>query len=212
LLSGLLLLGLLYPLAGSTETERRPFPEDYIDADTGVRFPPAIGVYRKNEVVRNFNPLIGTVVRYADMDGNCADVYIYALESGGGKITDAAVRSHFSEIRKAIENLPKKSTHVSDVQTLGEEPLRYPPHVFGRTASFRMNIAGDLRNSELAVFPFGNRIVKIRISSSPYSSGENNRFSGFTDVIARLFNSVKKEAKPVKNGKNQKKPDIFRGK
>jgi len=38
-------------------------------AEERVIVPAVIGEYRKNEVVRNFNPLIGTVIRYADADG-----------------------------------------------------------------------------------------------------------------------------------------------
>ena len=69
--------------------ERRPFLEDYVDADTGVRLPPRIGNYRKNEVVKNFNPMIGTVIRYADPQGNCADVYIYSLDTSNLETWDA---------------------------------------------------------------------------------------------------------------------------
>ena len=44
----------------AVETERHSFREAYADPDTGISFPAEIGSYRKTEVVRNFNPLIGT--------------------------------------------------------------------------------------------------------------------------------------------------------
>lgn len=177
-------------------TERRSFQEEYADPDTGVRFPAVIGEYRKNEVVRNFNPLIGTVIRYADADGGCADIYIYTLDSSGKKISEENFQAHFREIRKAVEDLPKKSSHVSDVQTLGDEVFKRAPGVSGRRVFYRLNIAGGLCNSELTVFPFAGRIVKIRISSSSYySSGEVNRFSRFLENISNLFNTAGKPEK-----------------
>jgi len=180
-------------LSGAPEPvyERRPFKEEYVDADTGVKLPPRIGDYKKNEVVRNFNPLIGTVVRYADSQGNCADIYIYSLDSSNLDVSPQAALEHFKEIKHAIENLPKRHSHVKEVIPQGEEPLKHPPNVFGRTASFRLNIAGDLRNSELAVFPFKRKIVKIRVSSSPYSSKEDFHFADFLEVVCKAFNAVK---------------------
>ena len=67
----LLCFALLLPLlSGAAEEgreeslyERRPARESYVDGETGVTLPPRIGRFRKTEVVRNFNPLIGTVVR-----------------------------------------------------------------------------------------------------------------------------------------------------
>ena len=59
---------------GGTLSERRPAQESYLDEETGVILPARIGAFRKTEVVRNFNPLIGTVIRYADSDGCSADI------------------------------------------------------------------------------------------------------------------------------------------
>ena len=171
--------------------ERRPFLEDYVDADTGVRLPPRIGNYKKNEVVKNFNPMIGTVVRYADPQGNCADVYIYSLDTSNLDVSQKAADAHFKEIKQAIENLPKHLGHVKEVVPLGEEALKRPPKVEGRCASFRLSIVGDLRISELAVFPFKRKIIKIRASSSPYSSKEEFLFNDFLEAVCKAFNAVK---------------------
>ena len=171
--------------------ERRPFLEEYVDADTGVRLPPRIGNYKKNEVVKNFNPMIGTVIRYADSQGNCADVYIYSLDTSNLDVSQKAAEAHFKEIKQAVENLPKRLGHVKEVVPLGEEPLKRPPKVLGRSASFRLSIAGDLRISELAVFPFKRKIIKIRASSSPYSSKEEFHFNDFLESVCRAFNAVK---------------------
>ena len=171
--------------------ERRPFLEDYVDADTGVRLPPRIGNYRKNEVVKNFNPMIGTVIRYADPQGNCADVYIYSLDTSNLDVTQKAAEAHFKEIKQAIENLPQHLGHVKEVVSLGEEALKRPPKVQGRCASFRLSIVGDLRISELAVFPFKRKIIKIRASGSPYSSKEDIQYAEFLETVCKAFNAVK---------------------
>ena len=188
--------------------ERRPFLEEYVDADTGVRLPPRIGNYRKNEVVKNFNPLIGTVIRYADPQGNCADIYIYSLDSTNQVVSEKAALTHFREIKQAIENLPKRLGHdgygnacwrrspkrlghVKEVQALGEEALRCPPKVAGRCATFRLNIIGELRISELAVFPFRQKIIKIRASTSPCSSKEEFHYADFLKTVCEAFNAVK---------------------
>ena len=171
--------------------ERRPFLEEYVDADTGVRLPPRIGNYRKNEVVKNFNPLIVTVIRYADPQGNCADIYIYSLDSTNQVVSEKAALTHFREIKQAIENLPKRLGHVKEVQALGEEALRCPPKVAGRCATFRLNIIGELRISELAVFPFRQKIIKIRASTSPCSSKEEFHYADFLKTVCEAFNAVK---------------------
>ena len=182
--------------SAAAKQEHHPFREEYADPDTGIRFPPEIGCYRKTEVVRNFNPLIGTVIRYADADGGCADIYIYSLDSSGKMISGENFLAHYRNLRKTIENLPKKTPHVSDVKTLGDVIFQKKPKVSGRQVFFRMNIGGTLHNSDLTVFPFADKIVKIRISSSSYySTGETNRFAFFTENIAKLFNSAKKSKK-----------------
>ena len=85
--------------------ERRPAQESYLDEETGVTLPARIGAFRKTEVVRNFNPLIGTVIRYADTDGCSADIYIYSLTGSGRIISAESARVHFDSIRHAILQL-----------------------------------------------------------------------------------------------------------
>ena len=183
----------------AVETEHHPFREAYSDQDTGVRFPAEIGSYRKTEVVRNFNPLIGTVIRYVDSDGGCADIYIYSLDSSKAKISSENFRKHYAHLKKTIENLSKKTSHVSDIKTLDEVMYQKPPHISGRQVFYRMKIGGELHNSDLTVFPYEDKIVKIRISTpSYYSSGEKNHLSFFTEYVANLFNTVEKTEKNKK--------------
>ena len=184
----------------AAETERHPFREAYADPDTGVRFPAEIGSYRKTEVVRNFNPLIGTVIRYVDSDGGCADIYIYSLDSSKAKVSGESFRKHYDHLKKTIQNLSKKTSHVSDIKTLGESKYQKSPLVSGCQVFFRMKIGEELHNSDLTVFPYADKIVKIRISTpSYYSSGEKNHLSFFTEFIANLFNTVEKTKKNKKN-------------
>ncbi len=175
---------------GETLYERRSARESYVDEETGVTLPPRIGRFQKTEVVKNFNPLIGTVVRYSDPDGNCADVYIYSLSGAGRVISAEEALDHFRTIRRAIVSLPRKSTQVSEVLPLEEKALNEPPNIRGRCASFRIKIAGDFRTSDLAVFPFGSKIIKLRISSSPYAPKDED-LSYFTKAVCAAFNAVK---------------------
>lgn len=105
-------------------------------------------------------------------------------------LTQADARAHFRTIHRAIVNLPKKSSQVTEVLPLEEKDLNEPPNVFGRSALFRIRIAGDFRTSELTVFPFGSKIVKLRISSSPYAPKDED-LSYFTKAVCTAFNAVR---------------------
>lgn len=176
---------------GGTLYERRPAQESYLDEETGVTLPARIGAFRKTEVVRNFNPLIGTVIRYADSDGCSADIYIYSLTGSGRTVSADSARVHFDSIRHAILRLPQKSKQVSEVIPQREAALNVPPNIAGHTAAFRINIAGDFRNSELAVFPFRDKIIKLRISTSPYAPKDGNPAGSFIKAVCSAFNAVK---------------------
>ena len=192
----ILLLLFLAWILQAAEMERHPFRDAYADPDTGISFPAEIGSYRKTEVVRNFNPLIGTVIRYFDTDGGCADIYIYSLDSSKTKISGENFLKHYDHLKKTIQNLSKKTSHVTDIKTLGEAIYQKPPLVSGRQVFFRMKIGEELHNSDLTVFPYADKIVKIRISSpSYYSSGEKNHLSFFTEFVANLFNTAEKNGK-----------------
>ena len=115
---------------------------------------------------------------------------IYSLSGAERTLTQADARAHFRTIHRAIVNLPKKSSQVTEVLPLEEKDLNEPPNVFGRSALFRIRIAGDFRTSELTVFPFGSKIVKLRISSSPYAPKDED-LSYFTKAVCTAFNAVR---------------------
>ena len=94
--------------SAESRLEHRSAAEAYIEPELGVSFPAEAGPFRKQEVIRSFNPLIGTTIRYADREGHCADIYIYALPDGEKSISDRALASHFEEVKKAILSLPSK--------------------------------------------------------------------------------------------------------
>ena len=54
----------------------RPALEDFIDKDTKLGFPAIVDTVQKVRVRKNENPVFGTVVRYENEAGTCADVYI----------------------------------------------------------------------------------------------------------------------------------------
>ena len=54
----------------------RPAMEAFVDKDTMLVFPAQVDTFQKVRVRKNENPVFGTVVRYENEDGTCADVYI----------------------------------------------------------------------------------------------------------------------------------------
>ena len=59
----------------------RPAMEEFVDKDTRLVFPAQIDTFQKVRVRKNENPVFGTVVRYENESGACADVYIYSLDT-----------------------------------------------------------------------------------------------------------------------------------
>ena len=54
----------------------RPAMEAFVDKDTLMVFPAQVDTFQKVRVRKNENPVFGTVVRYENETGSCADVYI----------------------------------------------------------------------------------------------------------------------------------------
>ena len=54
----------------------RPAMESFVDKDTLLVFPAQVDTFQKVRVRKNENPVFGTVVRYENEAGTCADVYI----------------------------------------------------------------------------------------------------------------------------------------
>ena len=160
-------------ISAAPDVATLPKDTPYTDDATGMVFPAKIGKFTKTGVTKNLNPYYGTAIRYANDYGSSADVYIYALDMKGEKLTAGRALAHYGAVRKNIEQLTGKSVPLGDITVLAESDLRiFPPAgkgqpesvLTGRRCSFSFSLGEDPFFSELLIFPSGTRIVKVRIT------------------------------------------------
>lgn len=183
--------------APSTETKSLPKGEPYLDQETGALFPAKAGAFIKTEVVKSPNPFYGTVVRYASPDGSCADIYIYSV--GQGALDSGVVDAHFAGVKQSIERLPSAGGVVDEVVSKGESNIALDGDggsINAKRASFIVSAGEGDFNSELLIFPFKGKIVKLRMSS-PLSPDGGPCCAGFLDEMGRVF----KKALPSDGGR-----------
>ena len=180
LLSGLLLS------AGFAESkvEHRTASDSYTAPEVNVSFPADIGSFRKNEVSRSYNPMIGTKIRYSDPEGFCADVYIYSLPDGKKEISPAALKKHYDELKQAILALSSQGLSLKNVTLSGEKTEnRSGLQVY--SANFQLVWSdGKTQESSLTLFAYKGQIIKLRVSSAK----ENANL--FADAIIKLFPKI----------------------
>ena len=150
--------------SAESRLEHRSASEAYTEPELGISFPSEAGPFRKQEVIRSFNPLIGTTIRYADREGHCADIYIYSLPDAE-TVSDAVLESHFQNVKKAILSLPSKGRRVTASVLRREVPLSVSGKKAGYTAVFRLTFSGsDSQDSILSMVSVKDRIVKLRMT------------------------------------------------
>lgn len=158
------------------EIVSRPRAEPYLDEASGVEFPAELGGMVKTQVVKNANPYYGTVVRYASLDGSCADVYIYSL---GQEPDSETLKAHFQGVLKVIAKLPGGSGPVRSLsfKSEGDAKLGSKGSIAAKKAVFSFEAAGgDLFDSELLIFGFKDKVVKLRVSRPRQSSASAETF------------------------------------
>ena len=170
-----------------TGTVSRPRAEAYVDDATGVEFPAELAGMVKTQVVKNNNPYYGTVVRYASMEGSCADVYIYSLGQAPDRET---LKTHFQGVLKVIAKLPGSSGPVRSLTFKSEGDAKIGPKgsIEAKKSVFSFEAAGGaLFDSELLLFAFSDKVVKIRVSRphEAHASAEP-----FEREVARLFEAT----------------------
>lgn len=166
----------------------RPVSEAYVDPEIKVAFPSVSGGFRKQEVIRSFNPLIGTTIRYSDTEGHCADVYLYRLPNDEKGITKQLLQAHLEELKTAILGLSSKSNLVKEVKLLdvGEVPLQGSKSTLF-VQSYRIVLEDKtVQYSFLYLFPFQNRIVKIRVTGKKAAAKQFQ-----TELLKAFFPSEK---------------------
>ena len=141
---------------------RRSAGESYRDAETGLTFPPQIGEYSKTRVCLNQDPVFGSKIRYENEAGDCADVYLYALDSFGNPVDQESFEQHFRDTRDSILRLPKQSKLVKEVSSKHLPPFDSFPHC----ALFRIRAEDEEFDSLLYMALVRGRIVKVRLSAA----------------------------------------------
>lgn len=161
--------------------QHRSASEAYVDPDLKVSFPADAGTFRKNEVSRSFNPMIGTKIRYSAGDGACADIYIYSLPNAEQKINSDILKKHFEEAKKAVLGLPAKGLSMKQV-VLSAEKCENRGNLQIYSADFILTWNdGSSQSSSMKLFPSREKIVKLRIS------GTKDHAEQFSTVIVNAF-------------------------
>jgi len=180
--------------AEAQEVFLRPALEVFVEKDTLLEFHAQIGTFQKVRVRKNEkHPVFGTVVRYENEAGSCADVYIYSLDEEDTKVTRGMLEKHFQETDRDIMNLPATKLdielpdHKIQTVTRAEAPGRKAPEG-GFEAYYRIRNGAVLMDSVMYLTLYRNRLVKVRVSYSPEDEGEAAAAYGFIDAIAGMMN------------------------
>ena len=163
----------------------RPALEDFIDKDTKLVFPAIVDTFQKVRVRKNENPVFGTVVRYENEAGTCADVYIYSLDTGAKDVGVDEFEKHFQETDQGILKLAEQNARIKTVTRL-ETPDRKTPGP-GREARYRIDSAPDPMDSILYLALYRGKLVKLRVSYAPDDKDEAVHAGLFIDAVAAML-------------------------
>ena len=163
----------------------RPALEDFIDKDTKLVFPAIVDTFQKVRVRKNENPVFGTVVRYENEAGTCADVYIYSLDTGAKEVRADEFEKHFQETDQGILKLAEQNSRIKTVTRL-ETPDRKTPGS-GREARYRIDSAPDPMDSILYLALYRGKLVKLRVSYAPDDKDEAVHAGLFIDAVAAML-------------------------
>ena len=163
--------------------EHRSVSESYEDPEIKVVFPAKVGKFRKNEVSRSYNPMIGTKIRYSDVDGYCADVFIYTLPVDEKTISAAMLDEHYKTVKTAILDLSSRSKTIKKV-SLEKETKVVDGNIGSAvyTASFLLSWdSGSDQTTTLKLFSCKGKIIKLRMSCA------GNDAEQFSSAILKAF-------------------------
>lgn len=187
------LLCLCGPLsAAAQDVFLRPAMESFIDKDTMLEFSAQIDTFQKVRVRKNENPVFGTVIRYENEAGSCADVYIYSLDTGAKAVTREMFEKHCQETDQDIMDMPKGKpelklpTHRIRSVIRIEAPERNAPEG-GFEAHYRIQNGSTLMNSVLYLALYRGKLVKVRVSHSPEYTDETESAYRFIDAVAAML-------------------------
>ena len=171
----------------------RPALEDFIDKDTKLVFPAIVDTFQKVRVRKNENPVFGTVVRYENEAGTCADVYIYSLDTGAKEVGVDEFEKHFQETDQGILKLAEQNARIKAVTRL-ETPDRKTTGP-GREARYRIDSVPDPMDSILYLALYHGKLVKLRVSYAPDDKDEAEHAGLFIDAVSAMLVEKPQEAK-----------------
>lgn len=184
----------------------RPAMEAFIDKDTLLVFPAQVETFQKVRVRKNENPVFGTVVRYENELGTCADVYIYSLDTGAKPVQQDMYEKHCRETELDILKMPDQNPKITSVAH-AETPGRKAPGN-GYEALFRIQYGTSQLDSILYLALYEGKLVKVRISYSPEDIDESVQAFHFVDFVAAMMDrnnnadAKKPEAQPLRETPN----------
>ncbi len=166
----------------------RPAMEAFVDKDTLLVFPAQVDTFQKVRVRKNENPVFGTVVRYENETGSCADVYIYSLDTGAKPVQQDMYEKHCQETDQGILNLSAQNSKIS-VEHISAPGRNEPPDGF--EAFYRIRNGSTQMDSVLYLALYKGKLVKVRISYSPEDAEEPVHAGLFIDAVAAMLNKEK---------------------
>jgi hypothetical protein len=166
----------------------RPAMEAFVDKDTLLVFPAQVDTFQKVRVRKNENPVFGTVVRYENELGSCADVYIYSLDTGAKPVQQDMYEKHCQETDQGILTLSAQNPKIS-VEHISVPGRNAPPGGF--EAFYRIRNGSTQMDSVLYLALYKGKLVKVRISYSPEDIEEPVHAGLFIDAVAAMLNKEK---------------------
>jgi len=163
----------------------RPAMEAFVDKDTLLVFPAQVDTFQKVRVRKNENPVFGTVVRYENEAGTCADVYIYSLDTGAKPVQQDLYEKHCQETDQDILKLSARNPKIAPVVHV-EAPGRKAPEN-GFEAHYCIQNGSTQMFSVLYLSLYKGKLVKVRISYSPEDADEAAHACLFIDAIASML-------------------------
>ena len=166
----------------------RPAMEEFVDKDTRLVFPAQIDTFQKVRVRKNENPVFGTVVRYENELGSCADVYIYSLDTTAKPVLQETFEKHCKETDQGIMNLSAQNPKIK-VDRLDAAGRKAPEGGF--EAFYRIQNGSTQMDSVLYLALYKGKLIKVRISYSPEDNEEPVHAGLFIDAVAAMLNKEK---------------------
>ena len=188
--AGFLCISAAFP-AAAQDIFLRPALESFVDKDTGLNFPAIIDTFQKVRVRKNENPVFGTVVRYENEAGTCADVYIYSLDTGAKAVRQDDFEKHFQETDLGILDMPSKNRNIQSVKHV-EAPGRKAP-ANGFEVHYTIQNGSVQMDSVLFLALYRGKLVKIRVSYFPDDNDEATHAGLFIDAVSAMMNKSKAE-------------------